>query len=217
MIRPSMDSILPLSGLALAALLPLGGCHVTTHTQPVGTTTAAGPSITVQSPEVAEGVTLMETACDPSYVEECNGIDDNCDGRIDEGCGYSSGQIQITLAWGSGADLDLYVTDPAGETIFYNHTESASGGVLDHDARGNCRTDQSDNMVENVFWQQENPTSGTYTVEVHFWKGSNGCSAGAGPTDAILSIAVGGEVIGAYNVPALEANQRVTVATFTVP
>ena len=169
--------------------------------------------VQAQAPTVEAGVTVVEASCTQGAEEVCNGLDDNCNGEIDEGCGYSSGNIQITLAWNSGADIDMYVTDPAGETISYSHTQAASGGHLDHDARGNCRPDQSNNTIENVFWDSPQPPSGTYQVALHYW---GECNSNAGPTSTTLSIAVGGSVIGAYNYT-LAPNQRVTIATFQIP
>ena len=131
---------------------------------------------------------------------------------IDEGCGYSTGNIQITLAWATGADLDLYVTDPSGFTISYQETRSSSGGHLDHDARGACVRRQADATVENVYWNQPNPPPGRYQIEVHYW---GDCQV-AGTTPATVSIAVGGQVIGAYQVT-LNPQDRVPVAFFDMP
>ena len=39
----------------------------------------------------------------------CNGLDDNNNGKIDEGCGMKSGGFQATLAWENHADLDIQV------------------------------------------------------------------------------------------------------------
>jgi hypothetical protein len=169
--------------------------------------------VQVGRPTVQTGVTVVETTCTQGAAEQCNGLDDNCNGQIDEGCGYQSGNIQITLAWNTGADIDMYVTDPAGETISYSHTNSNSGGVLDHDARGQCRPNQANNTIENVYWQSPQPPSGTYQVELHYW---GECNSNAGPTTTTLSIAVGGQIIGAYNYT-LAPNQRVPVASFNIP
>lgn len=216
------------SSIGLVALLAAAGCHVRTygyveppppvevrahvHAPPPPPTTA---TVTIQAgpPQVESGVTVIEASCTQGAQEICNGLDDNCNGQIDEGCGYSSGNIQVTLAWNTGADIDLYVTDPAGETISYSHRQSASGGNLDHDARGNCRSDQDNNTIENVYWNSPNPPSGTYQVALHYW---GECNSNAGPTTTTLSISVGGRIIGAYNYT-LAPNQRVTVATFNIP
>jgi uncharacterized protein YfaP (DUF2135 family) len=169
-------------------------------------------TVTTSQPTVATGVTVVEVTCAQGAQEVCNGLDDNCNGQIDEGCGYSSGNIQITLHWNSGADIDMYVSDPQGETINYAHPRSASGGHLDHDARGACRGDQENNTIENVYWDQQQPGAGTYQVDLHYW---GECNSGAGPTATTLSIAVGGQMVGSYNYT-LSPNERVTVASFSI-
>ncbi|MEM9071755.1 MAG: MopE-related protein [Myxococcota bacterium] len=176
----------------------------------------ANATVTVQasSPTVASGVTVVEASCTQGAQEVCNGLDDNCNGQIDEGCGYSSGNIQITLAWQGGADLDMYVTDPGQETISYSHRTSASGGNLDQDARGQCNASQPNNTIENVFWDQQNPPPGDYGVQVHYWAGS-ACSTNAGPTAMTLSISVGGRVLGAYNY-VINPDQRIDIASFRI-
>lgn len=187
--------------------------NATVHVQPPPPPSGS-VAVSVGTPAVSAGagVTVIQAACQPGAAEVCNGLDDNCNGVIDEGCGYQTGQIQITLAWATGADLDMYVTDPMGQTISYMNRQSGSGGVLDHDARGACNASQANNTIENVYWNSPRPPSGQYQVEVHYW---GDCGA-AGITPATLSIAVGGQIIGAYNVT-LQPRERQTVAVFTMP
>ena len=214
--------------IGLVALLGAAGCRVRAHGyveppppvevraevhSPPPPPAHGTVHVQVAQPTVEAGVTVIEASCTQGAQEVCNGLDDNCNGQIDEGCGYSSGNIQITLAWNSGADIDMYVTDPAGETISYSHTQAASGGHLDHDARGNCRQGQQNNTIENVYWDSPQPPSGTYQVALHYW---GECNSNAGPTNTTLSIAVGGQIIGAYNYT-LAPNQRVTIAQFNIP
>lgn len=215
----SVGTLAALTG-ALGTLA--GGCTVRTRTRyettpvrarievtPPPQEAQASATVTVQAAPPPQGVTVIESQCAPGAAEQCNGLDDNCDGRIDEGCGWESGQIQITLAWATGADIDLYVTDPYGETISYQRRQSSSGGVLDHDARGACVA--GGDTIENVYWSSPQPPRGTYQVELHYW-GSCGV---AGPTPAQVSIAVGGQIIGVYNVTLYE-RQRIPVAAFTL-
>ena len=184
-----------------------GRAHVRVQSPPPPTASA---SVRVGGTQMQAGVTIVEASCDPNAPEICNGLDDNCNGIIDEGCGYSTGNIQITLAWNTGADLDLYVTDPEGFTINYQQRQSPSGGELDQDARGACRRGQQNSTIENVYWD-ESPPPGQYQVEVHYW----GDCGVAGRTDATVSIAVGGQVIGAYSI-SLQPRERRPVAYFTI-
>ena len=75
-----------------------------------------------------------------------------------------TGDVQVTVEWGSNADLDLAVTDPTGERIsFGNSGPTATGGQLDVDSNVGC---EGDGSIENVFWPPGQAPSGTYTVEV---------------------------------------------------
>lgn len=98
------------------------------------------------------------------------------DGTDDRG----TGEFQATLEWDSPADLDLHVTDPSGEEIYYANREPAgSGGQLDRDANVGCPTGDPA-PVENVFWNEGDAPPGEYTVEVHgFSVGGSGCGSGS--------------------------------------
>ena len=74
-----------------------------------------------------------------------------------------NGEIQAAVTWDTLADVDLYVTDPAAETVFFGNRTSASGGVLDIDSNAACNG--VGEMVENIVWPGTAP-AGTYTVEV---------------------------------------------------
>jgi len=98
-----------------------------------------------------------------------------------------TGEVQVTLLWATGDDLDLYVTEPGGETIYYDAPTSSSGGALDVDDRGgDCAAPA--NRAENVFWASGAP-QGTYTVEVRNYLA---CSISA---MAKVQVRVGGQLI----------------------
>lgn len=202
---------------AALVLLAVSSCAHEPQAVPVAAPTpTVVPGVHVEalevSPRVDSGVTVAEHACTAGAPEQCDALDDDCNGVIDDGCGYASGALQITLGWNSGADVDLFVTDPGGQTLMYNasHRSSSSGGRMDYDARGECRAEQAHKQIENVFWA-EKPPSGQYKVEVGYWAPCGD----AGETQATVSIAVGGRVLGVYGYT-LHPEERATVVTFTL-
>jgi hypothetical protein len=121
----------------------------------------------------------------------------------------TTGDVQVTLDWGAVVDLDLWVTDPAGETINWENTQSASGGSLDRDAFAGCEI--SDIPPENTVWESDAP-SGEYTVTVHVFD-----ICGLDSTDFQLTVRVGGQVVLVVDDVVLAENDATYEATFTVP
>lgn len=98
-----------------------------------------------------------------------------------------TGEIQVTLLWASGDDLDVHVTDPAGAVINWREETSTSGGKLDIDNRGgDCASREE--RAENVFWQRNAPR-GTYSVDVQNYRSCGG------PATAKIQVRVGGELL----------------------
>lgn len=161
---------------------------------------------------VRPAIAALAVECEAGKQETCNALDDDCNGVIDDGCGYQSGGLQVTIGWNTAADLDLYVTDPSGDVIYYNeqHERSSAGGHLDHDARGDCRREQKHRRVENAYWPDPAP-SGNYRVELHYF---SPCSNSA-LTDAVVSVAFGGKLLGSYAVR-LEPEQRVEALSLEI-
>lgn len=79
-----------------------------------------------------------------------------------------TGDVQVTLTWQSVNDLDLRVTDPSGEVIYYAHRGAASGGILDVDANPGCNH-LTPRPVENIFWPTGLAPAGQYVVQVHYF------------------------------------------------
>ncbi|PKP32713.1 MAG: hypothetical protein CVT99_03330 [Bacteroidetes bacterium HGW-Bacteroidetes-16] len=74
------------------------------------------------------------------------------------------GVLQIGLSWNTDdTDVDLWVTDPSGEKIYYSNTTSASGGYLDRD-------DTNGFGPENIYWVDNIP-DGNYLIQVHYYSG----------------------------------------------
>jgi hypothetical protein len=99
------------------------------------------------------------------------------------------GDVQVTLRWSSRVDLDLSVTDPAGDTVSYSTRSIPSGGQIDHDANFPCST-ATEAPVENVFWPPGQAPRGSYRVAVTY---QIGC--GTDPAEAYeLTVRFGDEV-----------------------
>lgn len=81
------------------------------------------------------------------------------------GAAGQSGDVQVSLTWNTTADLDLYVTEPSGEVIWYSHRTSATGGQLDVD-------DTNGYGPENIFWPVGSAPPGQYSVTVKHYSGS---------------------------------------------
>ena len=73
----------------------------------------------------------------------------------------AAGALLVRLAFEPAADLDLYVSDPQEETVYYGNTPARSGGALDADVR--C---PHDGAVETVRFAA--PLAGRYRVGVDF-------------------------------------------------
>ncbi len=73
-----------------------------------------------------------------------------------------SNGVRVRLAFSAGADLDLYVTDPTFETVYFANSPNRAGGRLEAD----LRCDAPSPRVETIRF----PTtlSGAYRVGVDF-------------------------------------------------
>ena len=155
----------------------------------------------------------MPLTCDASADERCNGVDDDCDDGIDEGCGVSAGRLQITAFWTSGADIDLYVVDPRGETLSFQRPTSVGGGELERASRGRCEGRAVEAAsIESVRWPERTvPSPGTYEVYLHYW---GECLSGAGAAEVIVSVSAG-RPVGSWSI-GLVPNDRTRVLTFEI-
>ncbi|HSQ36974.1 MAG TPA: hypothetical protein VLS92_03670 [Acidimicrobiia bacterium] len=117
----------------------------------------------------------------------------------------STGDVQATLRWSSPADLDLSVTDPAGDTVSFTNRTVASGGQLDVDANYPCSTATA-SPVENVFWPPGGAPRGSYRVTVTY---RTGC--GTEPAQSYeLTVLFGGEVVRQVNAT-IEPGEEVAI------
>jgi hypothetical protein len=109
---------------------------------------------------------------------------------VPEDC-LATGSIQATLRWHSDDDLDLEVTDPAGDTVAYYNPTVPSGGFLDVDANVGVCEGNVPPAVENIVWPDGQGAPGTYTVRVLEY---NLC-AGVSPTWNLVVLVDGVEVL----------------------
>ncbi len=72
------------------------------------------------------------------------------------------GTLRFALAFGAGADLDLFVTGPRYESVYFANTPSAIGGALESDVR--C--DAPAPRIETITFPD--PPPGPYRVSIDF-------------------------------------------------
>jgi hypothetical protein len=92
--------------------------------------------------------------------------------------------LLVQLAFGAEADLDLYVTDPLLETVYFANHESKSGGEISDDAR--C--DEQTFRLEEVWFDA--PIPGRYRVGVDY---PEQCSGRAEAAAYVVSVLQDGE------------------------
>jgi hypothetical protein len=124
-----------------------------------------------------------------------------------------SGDIQVALSWDNLDDVDLWLTEPSGETIYYSHRTSQTGGRLDLDAQAGCT--QTAVSTENIFWPQGQAPSGEYTVKVKLYR-----RCGTTTAQWRLNVSVAGQQVlsetGSDNCPEYRSNPSATpCATYT--
>lgn len=101
-----------------------------------------------------------------------------------------TGDVEVALTMSEATDLDLYVTDPTGNAIYFGNTTGVSGGHLDLDANAACGSHLGINN-EHIFWQQGRAPRGTYTVRVAHYES---CIQGR-PVDYRITVRNCGETV----------------------
>ncbi len=76
--------------------------------------------------------------------------------------------IQVTLGWGSSADMNLEVRDPVGNAIYFGSPTSDNGATYGANVNGNCVNLVSDAPSENVSWAPGGVPAGSYEVLVYY-------------------------------------------------
>ncbi|MEM7136247.1 MAG: hypothetical protein AAF500_06690 [Myxococcota bacterium] len=208
--------------IVIGGLLLCFGCAGRGAAGPVGTAPSESGDDefvfeTVEPPvlvSIVPGARVEEVPrdCTVPIEETCNALDDDCNGVIDDECGYGPGLIQVTAGWDTGSDIDLYVTGPLGDTLSFQRPSTPAGARVDQVGRGDCAPDLPNPRIENIRWVGERPIAGIYEVEVHYW---GECISGGGPTEVTVSVAVGRRIAGQYRLILLPG-ERTRVVRFVI-
>lgn len=136
-------------------------------------------------------------------------IEGECECTPEPTSSVGTGDVQVTLTWHSAQaiDLDLWVTEPNGETCKWSHTVTSTGGRLDRD---NLCGNYINGRPENIFW--ENAPVGEYSVSVNlYYDCGNGISSQAFDVRIVT-----GSSTRTYTGTVTSSTPTVTVATFTI-
>jgi Flp pilus assembly protein TadD len=96
-------------------------------------------------------------------TEEVVGLDAALGGLQIEG--GMENDLKVYLSWDSdGSDVDLWVTSPTGEKVFYNHAKGTDGGRLYYDVTRGYGPES---------YALGSAKPGTYRVEVNYYAGSS--------------------------------------------
>jgi len=107
------------------------------------------------------------------WAGDCSAGQIKGDGQLAERLvreGAKSGDVRVSLMWNDFSDLDLHVTAPSSQKIYFGNKRSGCGGELDVDMNY-MGAWASREPVENVFWQRA--PRGTYIVVVHMYHNRN--------------------------------------------
>ncbi len=80
----------------------------------------------------------------------------------------TTGDVQVLLKWSNYNDLDLIVTDPYGETVWFKNRRVSSRGQLEIDM--NVEYPDSKKPIENIFWPAGGAPNGTYNVYLSYFR-----------------------------------------------
>jgi len=117
----------------------------------------------------------------------CAGVAELPEVPPDAGGGaLSPGSVRVRLVFGADADLDLYVTDPRLETVYFANTPIRSGGAIGPDRR--CES--ASPRIEQVTFRDA--PRGRYRVGVDF---PRRCRLAVGSVPFLVIVEIGAQRI----------------------
>ena len=97
-----------------------------------------------------------------------------------------TGDVQVSVFFDALSDVDLYVTDPSNEVIYFANSQGVNG-ELDLDANAGCGINDPVVNNENVTFPTGQAPRGTYIVRLDYWSSCN-----VAKTRYVVTVAVKG-------------------------
>jgi hypothetical protein len=137
-------------------------------------------------------------------------VTDSIKEKVKRAGGRIEADLRCSLSWFNYDDLDLHVTEPNGNEIYYSRKISpTSGGQLDVDMNAGTGTTRS--AVENIFWARKDRIQpGIHVLRVH-----NFCKRETKDEGFDAEIEFDGQLHSFSYDKAVRSQQYVTVAKFS--
>jgi hypothetical protein len=113
---------------------------------------SARGSLRLHAPALVFATWLGSTSCAPRHAAPPQAV-----------LAPPDAPLRVTLLWSQPVDLDLYVTDPRQETVYFANSPSGSGGRLERD---HACGEAPDQFRETTTWKA--PPVGRYRVGVDY-------------------------------------------------
>ena len=121
--------------------------------------------VTLTAPENPDANQLFKWNNNFAWVYN-GSVADSFKEKVKAAGGNVNGFLRCSLHWFNYDDLDLHVTEPGGNEIYYGHKRGLTGGTLDVDM--NAGSGKTRDAVENIIWtDQSKLRAGRYEVRVH--------------------------------------------------
>ena len=131
--------------------------------------------------------------------------------RVEEE-GGRIGAVNVVLSWDTDDDLDLHVTCPDGQKIYFAN-KSACGGTLDVDRNAGAGS-IVERPVENIVWDAGKAPAGNYLVEVVRFAARSSEEA---PTPFVIELKINGETVETRHGESFSEDVSLRVLEFELP